>query len=193
MVHLCIGYLHSFSFTAKCMLLQSVKTLGSDSHRALQSLRCSHQCCWRFECFRMWQCVTGWAVPELKLQLRGQAIFLDCLILNMKALLSFAVSVTTYPVTQWNIFIHSADLDGNSARSSWHFGRPHGNLNELTKFFIYCSERCCSSTQTKLTGPVNGDECHFWRTTGCAFGNKCRYKHLKENKGIDKKPWQRAV
>lgn len=49
------------------------------------------------------------------------------------------------------------------------------------------------SSQTKLTGPVNGDECHFWRTTGCAFGNKCRYKHLKENKGIDKKPWQRAV
>ncbi|KAK7869280.1 hypothetical protein R5R35_000892 [Gryllus longicercus] len=48
------------------------------------------------------------------------------------------------------------------------------------------------SVQTKVTGPVNGDECHFWRTTGCAFGNKCRYKHLKENKGIDKKPWQKA-
>lgn len=46
---------------------------------------------------------------------------------------------------------------------------------------------------TKVTGPVNGDECHFWRTTGCAFGNKCRYKHLKESKGVDKKPWQRAL
>ncbi|PSN53115.1 hypothetical protein C0J52_10575 [Blattella germanica] len=46
---------------------------------------------------------------------------------------------------------------------------------------------------TKLTGPVNGDECHFWRTTGCAFGPKCRNKHIKENKGIDKKPWQKAV
>ncbi|KAJ9600674.1 hypothetical protein L9F63_026188, partial [Diploptera punctata] len=45
------------------------------------------------------------------------------------------------------------------------------------------------TNQTKLTGPVNGDECHFWRTTGCAFGDKCRYKHRKENKGIDKKPW----
>ncbi|PNF20235.1 hypothetical protein B7P43_G16194 [Cryptotermes secundus] len=47
--------------------------------------------------------------------------------------------------------------------------------------------------QAKLTGPVNGDECHFWRTTGCAFGNKCRYKHMKENKGIDRKPWQKTV
>ncbi|KAJ4448650.1 hypothetical protein ANN_00040, partial [Periplaneta americana] len=49
------------------------------------------------------------------------------------------------------------------------------------------------ASQTKLTGPVNGDECHFWRTTGCAFGNKCRYKHLPENKGIDRKPWQKTV
>ncbi|XP_067012119.2 RNA polymerase II-associated protein 3 isoform X2 [Anabrus simplex] len=46
--------------------------------------------------------------------------------------------------------------------------------------------------QTKVTGPVNGDECHFWRTTGCAFGSKCRYKHLKENKGVDKKPWHKS-
>jgi hypothetical protein len=52
---------------------------------------------------------------------------------------------------------------------------------------------CSSVNQAKLTGPVNGDECHFWRTTGCAFGNKCRYKHMKENKGIDRKPWQKTV
>ncbi len=42
----------------------------------------------------------------------------------------------------------------------------------------------------KLSGPVNGDECYFWRTTGCQFGKACRYKHIKEHKGIDKKPWQ---
>ena len=52
----------------------------------------------------------------------------------MKALQSFAMSVTTYPVTQRNIFIHSVDLDGRSMHSSWHFVCPHRKLNELTKF-----------------------------------------------------------
>ena len=47
------------------------------------------------------------------------------------------------------------------------------------------------SAQDKLSGPVNGDECYFWRTTGCQFGNNCRWKHVKESKGRDKKPWQR--
>ncbi|XP_042179601.1 uncharacterized protein LOC112253194 isoform X2 [Oncorhynchus tshawytscha] len=39
-------------------------------------------------------------------------------------------------------------------------------------------------------GPVNGDECYFWRTTGCHFGDKCRYKHIAEQSGKDRKPWQ---
>ncbi|KAM9804217.1 uncharacterized protein ACB057_007697 [Neosynchiropus ocellatus] len=38
-------------------------------------------------------------------------------------------------------------------------------------------------------GPVNGDECYFWRTTGCHFGDKCRYKHIPDQKGKDRKPW----
>ena len=42
----------------------------------------------------------------------------------------------------------------------------------------------------KPSGPVNGDECYFWRTTGCQFGKACRYRHIKEHKGVDKKPWQ---
>ncbi|CAL1261863.1 unnamed protein product [Larinioides sclopetarius] len=41
--------------------------------------------------------------------------------------------------------------------------------------------------EKKLTGPVNGNECYFWRTTGCAHGASCRYQHIKEHKGIDKK------
>ncbi|XP_006825971.1 uncharacterized protein LOC100368918 [Saccoglossus kowalevskii] len=45
----------------------------------------------------------------------------------------------------------------------------------------------------KLKGPVNGDECYFWRTTGCAFGDKCHYEHLPESKGIDKKPWHKIT
>ncbi|XP_054456062.1 uncharacterized protein zgc:123010 isoform X4 [Anoplopoma fimbria] len=39
-------------------------------------------------------------------------------------------------------------------------------------------------------GPVNGDECYFWRTTGCHFGDKCRYKHIPDQKSQDRKPWQ---
>ncbi|XP_076472899.1 uncharacterized protein LOC143302208 isoform X2 [Babylonia areolata] len=43
----------------------------------------------------------------------------------------------------------------------------------------------------KVTGPVNGDECYFWRTTGCDYGDQCRYKHLPKSKGADKKPWHK--
>ncbi|CAL8358944.1 unnamed protein product [Boreogadus saida] len=39
-------------------------------------------------------------------------------------------------------------------------------------------------------GPVNEEECYFWRTTGCHFGDKCRYKHFPDQKGQDRKPWQ---
>ncbi|KAL9982579.1 hypothetical protein ACROYT_G004641 [Oculina patagonica] len=40
---------------------------------------------------------------------------------------------------------------------------------------------------SKLSGPVNGDECYFWRTTGCYFEEKCRFRHVPESKGIDLK------
>eukprot|EP00914_Ancora_sagittata_P033537 GHVO01067610.1.p1 GENE.GHVO01067610.1~~GHVO01067610.1.p1 ORF type:complete len:624 (+),score=59.61 GHVO01067610.1:89-1960(+) len=43
----------------------------------------------------------------------------------------------------------------------------------------------------KLSGPVNGDECYFWRTTGCQFGRTCHYSHVPEHKGVDRKPWQK--
>ncbi|XP_067909208.1 uncharacterized protein [Heterodontus francisci] len=43
---------------------------------------------------------------------------------------------------------------------------------------------------SKRRGPVDGDECYFWRTTGCHFGGKCHYKHIPEHRGVDKKPWQ---
>ncbi|KAJ8365321.1 hypothetical protein SKAU_G00141520 [Synaphobranchus kaupii] len=39
-------------------------------------------------------------------------------------------------------------------------------------------------------GPIDGNECYFWRTTGCHFGEKCRYKHIPERQGRDRKPWQ---
>ncbi len=48
-----------------------------------------------------------------------------------------------------------------------------------------------SQNGSKLTGPVNGNECYFWRTTGCLYAEKCRYEHIKKNKGCDKKPWHK--
>ena len=49
-----------------------------------------------------------------------------------------------------------------------------------------------NNIDSKLTGPVNGNECYFWRTSGCVYADKCRYLHLSKSKGIDKKPWHKA-
>ncbi|KAG7492605.1 hypothetical protein MATL_G00016130 [Megalops atlanticus] len=45
-----------------------------------------------------------------------------------------------------------------------------------------------SAAGPRRRGPVNGDECYFWRTTGCHFGDKCRYKHIPDQRGRDQKP-----
>lgn len=42
-----------------------------------------------------------------------------------------------------------------------------------------------SVPRVKKSGPVNGDECYFWRTTGCAFGSQCYYLHIPAHEGID--------
>ncbi|XP_034537945.1 hsp70-Hsp90 organizing protein 2 isoform X1 [Notolabrus celidotus] len=52
------------------------------------------------------------------------------------------------------------------------------------------TQQAGAATGPRRRGPVNGDECYFWRTTGCHFGDKCRYKHIPEQKGKDRKPWQ---
>ncbi|XP_067376354.1 uncharacterized protein zgc:123010 isoform X2 [Channa argus] len=52
------------------------------------------------------------------------------------------------------------------------------------------TQQAGASAGPRRRGPVNGDECYFWRTTGCHFGDKCRYKHIPDQKGKDRKPWQ---
>ncbi|XP_061914165.1 uncharacterized protein zgc:123010 isoform X3 [Entelurus aequoreus] len=47
-----------------------------------------------------------------------------------------------------------------------------------------------AAAESRRRGPINGDECYFWRTTGCHFGDQCRYKHVPDHKGKDRKPWQ---
>ncbi|TRY84082.1 hypothetical protein DNTS_008928, partial [Danionella cerebrum] len=41
---------------------------------------------------------------------------------------------------------------------------------------------------SRRRGPVNEDECYFWRTTGCHFGDRCRYKHIPDHRGKDWQP-----
>nr|XP_033796956.1 uncharacterized protein LOC117359008 isoform X2 [Geotrypetes seraphini] len=73
-----------------------------------------------------------------------------------------------------------------------------GKELENTKLVIRYPDRCyraftvsTAATQTKAVatqtgyrrkGPVRGNECYFWRTTGCHFGEKCRHRHIPENK-----------
>ncbi|XP_029594592.1 RNA-binding protein SGN1-like [Salmo trutta] len=48
-----------------------------------------------------------------------------------------------------------------------------------------------SASQYGSTGtrtPINGDECFFWRTTGCFYGDKCRFKHKPDQRGRVRKP-----
>ncbi|KAJ8418139.1 hypothetical protein AAFF_G00138480 [Aldrovandia affinis] len=63
----------------------------------------------------------------------------------------------------------------------------HGVEIENTRLVIRYPDR---QTQSRRRGVVHGDECYFWRTTGCHFGEKCRYKHILEQRGCDQKPWK---
>ncbi|CAG6017188.1 unnamed protein product [Menidia menidia] len=56
--------------------------------------------------------------------------------------------------------------------------------------FLPATQQAGAAAGPRRRGPVNGDECYFWRTTGCHFGDKCRYKHIPDQKGKDRKPWQ---
>ncbi len=49
------------------------------------------------------------------------------------------------------------------------------------------SSSTASGSSAKKHGPVNGNECYYWRTSGCVFGAKCRFRHIPGNKGIDSK------
>ncbi|XP_077502001.1 uncharacterized protein LOC144113010 isoform X2 [Amblyomma americanum] len=39
--------------------------------------------------------------------------------------------------------------------------------------------------KAKPPGPLKNNECYFWRTTGCAYGIHCNFKHIPSNRGID--------
>ncbi|XP_037541544.1 stress-induced-phosphoprotein 1 [Nematolebias whitei] len=68
--------------------------------------------------------------------------------------------------------------------------RPQKLLPIPLKTFLPVTQQAGAAAGPRRRGPVNGDECYFWRTTGCHFGDKCRYKHIPDQKGKDRKPWQ---
>lgn len=45
-----------------------------------------------------------------------------------------------------------------------------------------------AATGSRRRVATNGDECFYWRTTGCDYGVKCRFKHIPDQQGRDKKP-----
>lgn len=81
----------------------------------------------------------------------------------------------------------------NPVASAGGGGLPEKPVVKSSKAPVVMPTAAAVAAGTKLRGPVNGDECYFWRTTGCQFTTGCRYRHVPENKGIDKKPWQRVA
>ncbi|XP_064419198.1 uncharacterized protein ZGC:123010 [Latimeria chalumnae] len=63
---------------------------------------------------------------------------------------------------------------------------PDRRFNKLA----VSAQKPAAVATSKRRGPVNGDECYFWRTTGCYFGEKCRFKHIPAHRGLDKRQWQ---
>ncbi|XP_052469420.1 tetratricopeptide repeat protein 31 isoform X2 [Carassius gibelio] len=43
-----------------------------------------------------------------------------------------------------------------------------------------------ASTESSGKNGKQPDECYFWRTNGCIKNDRCSYKHIPENKGIDR-------
>ncbi|XP_071360045.1 stress-induced-phosphoprotein 1-like isoform X2 [Trachinotus anak] len=52
------------------------------------------------------------------------------------------------------------------------------------------TQQSSASTGSRRRAPMNGNECFYWRTTGCVYGDRCRFRHIPDQQGQNKKPWQ---
>ncbi|XP_056385027.1 stress-induced-phosphoprotein 1-like isoform X1 [Hyla sarda] len=50
------------------------------------------------------------------------------------------------------------------------------------------TKAAAANAKKKVTSKIS--ECYYWRLNGCTYGDKCRYRHIPENKGVDRKPWK---
>ncbi|XP_056617403.1 uncharacterized protein zgc:123010 [Triplophysa dalaica] len=89
----------------------------------------------------------------------------------------------------------------NANMASRAMEKLHGYLIENTRLVVRYPDRRIQRTLPtpaiqqpagavgpRRRGPINVDECYFWRTTGCHFEDRCRYKHIPENRGKDWQP-----
>ncbi|KAM6941802.1 uncharacterized protein PEZ65_003806 [Lycodopsis pacificus] len=51
-------------------------------------------------------------------------------------------------------------------------------------------QQSSAAAGSRRCAPISGDGCFYWQTTGCFYGDKCRFKHVADQQGRDKKPWQ---
>ncbi|XP_019637541.1 PREDICTED: uncharacterized protein LOC109479920 [Branchiostoma belcheri] len=78
------------------------------------------------------------------------------------------------------------NADGNflMMKSKLKTGNQNGGGQSAGK----ASQAQSTSQQGKVKGPVEtefGEECFFYRTTGCHFGKNCSYLHIPHHKGVD--------
>lgn len=46
-----------------------------------------------------------------------------------------------------------------------------------------------ASCRSRRCTPIDGDKCFYWQTSGCFYGDKCRFQHIPGQQGRDSKPW----
>lgn len=113
-------------------------------------------------------------------------ITLCCIIIFFFSFIYYCYSFIYY-------FLSFSSTNLSLLHSSYSNVKVNGAAGVVTSNILFPQSQAQTQPQpnaAKLKGPVNGDECYFWRTTGCAFGEACKHKHIPNNKGIDRKPWQ---
>ncbi|XP_076584859.1 uncharacterized protein LOC143319633 isoform X1 [Chaetodon auriga] len=50
------------------------------------------------------------------------------------------------------------------------------------------TQQSAAAAGSRRCAPIDGDVCFYWRTTGCFYGDKCRFKHIPDQQGRDKRP-----
>lgn len=93
-----------------------------------------------------------------------------------------------------NLLIKFPDhpVNGEKSSNKSNQGLASNSTSVSTSNHNNTSQQFNNINGNRTTGPVNGDECYFWRTTGCQFTGVCRYKHIPGHKGVDKKPWHKS-
>uniref|UniRef100_A0A3B4H6T3 Uncharacterized protein n=1 Tax=Pundamilia nyererei TaxID=303518 RepID=A0A3B4H6T3_9CICH len=90
--------------------------------------------------------------------------------------------------------LQGVELGGNKLVMRYPDRWIHRTVSSMQRTKFSClwvqSDSLMCICGSRWRAPLNGDECFYWRTTGCFYGDKCRFKHIPDQQGRDKKPWQ---